>query len=87
MVRTSYDEQGRSLVEFNGDEIVYFEANLHGRAARDRLAVALEKDLLADRDAGKNTYSGEKIRRLAYEKAVKLVAEKAAEHERDKPLR
>jgi hypothetical protein len=49
--------------------------------------VALEKDLLADRDAGKNTYSGEKIRRLAYEKAVKLVAEKAAEHERDKPLR
>jgi len=87
VVRTSYDEQGRSLVEFDGDEIVYFEANLHGRAARDRLSAVLERDFLADRDAGKNTYSGEKIRRLAYEKAVKLVAEKAAEHERYNPLR
>lgn len=80
MVRTSYDSEGRSLVEFDGD-IHWVEANLHGRSARDRIAAALERDFLADREAGKNTYSGEKIRRLAYEKAVKLVAEKAAEYE------
>lgn len=82
MVRTSYDEQGRSVVEFDGD-LHYVEANLHGRSARDRLAASLERDLLSDRESGKNTLSGEKIRQMAYDKAKSLVAEKAAQYERE----
>lgn len=84
MTRTVYDEQGRSLVEFDG-EIRYVESNLAGREAIRQLTDTITDDMLRAREEGRNTYSGEKIRRLAYEKARKLVAEKAAQHEH-KPL-
>lgn len=81
MVRTAYDESGRSLVEFDG-QLVHVEAKLHGRAARDRLVETLERDMLADREAGKNTLTIYQIRELAYRRAIRLVADKSAEIER-----
>jgi hypothetical protein len=86
MVRSGYDEEGRSVVEFDTDDIFFVERNLAGRETIRQLTDTIVEELLVAREQGRNTYSGDRILRLAYERARKLVAEKAAQHEHT-PLR
>ena len=82
MIRTV---DGGRAVEFDG-ELHYVEANLNGRETIRELSGTLALELFEARRLGRNNYSADTIRRMAYEKARRLVAEKAAQHEQ-KPLR
>lgn len=57
------------------------EGRLHGRETIRRLTEQFEKELLADRECGRNSYTITQLRQKAYERALALVSEKVAEYD------
>lgn len=85
VARTAYDAEGREVVECDGD-VHFVERNLAGRETIRLMTDSIVEDLLRAREEGRNTFTIHQIREKAYQKAKKLVAEKAAQHEQQ-PLR